>query len=171
MDGMNNTSLSDVQKAQLSANTTLSANANNATGVLGDSVADVDNIFRMTIDNFRATGINGNVGLNKDRVKNFKDAIGEYVKDINTALEKFTAVEANQAFGKVIGEKVKGFVLSIKDTCQAIVGNLNAFQADLDKVKEAYEKKENAAATAVSSTASTISSAASGWTYSGPESK
>ncbi|MBQ4031039.1 MAG: hypothetical protein II625_04720 [Bacilli bacterium] len=160
-------SLSEVSKAELSANTTLSANANSATSTLGSSVEDIDSVFRMTIQNFMSTGLNGNVGLNKERIKNFKDAIGEYVTDVNNALEKFNAADANQAFGPVIGGKVKDFVASIKQVCQAIVGNLNAFQADLDAVRKAYEAKETSASGAVASTATSISEQASGWTYSG----
>lgn len=164
------TSLSEVSKAELSANTTLSANANSATGTLGNSVEDIDSVFRMTVQNFMSTGINGNVGLNKDRIDAFKTSIGDYVSDVNSALEKFNAADANAAFGPVIGGKVKEFVASIKQVCQAIVGNLNAFQADLDQVKKAYEAKEQSASGAVAQTATSISEQASGWTYSGPES-
>ena len=99
------TSLSEVSKAELSANTTLSANANSATGTLGNSVEDIDSVFRMTVQNFMSTGINGNVGLNKDRIDAFKTSIGDYVTDVNNALEKFNAADANAAFGPVIGGK------------------------------------------------------------------
>ena len=91
MDGQA-TSLSDVSKATLSANTTLSTHANDAASVLDTSVEDVDSVFRMTIRNFMSTGFNGNVGLNKDKIETFKSAIDTYVGDINTALAKFNDV-------------------------------------------------------------------------------
>ena len=164
---MEESTLSEYKQAALSANNTLSKNADSAVSAMQNEAEDIDNIFKKGLDEFLATGFNGQVDLNKNRVTAFKQAIGEYVTEVNNALEKLSNADASRAFGPVIGKKVGEFVSSIKEVCQAMVGNLNAFQVDLEEIRKAYEAKEQNVSDTVSASASTISGQASGWKYTG----
>lgn len=168
---MANETLSSVSAATLSANTTLSqatSSANTTFGQIGSAATeDTDSLLKNAIQAMESAGISGRFGINIDQIPTMQAAISAYINDVNTALEKLNASNANDAFGPKIGEAMEVFVKNVKYSVQQLTGNLAAFKADLAQVKEAYENKASSASAAINTTAEELKGTASSWTYSG----
>lgn len=167
----NTSSLSEISKAQLSANTTLSGHLSQADaaydqiGATAD--ADIDSLLASAFESLRSTGFDGVAGLELEKVENMKTAINKYVEDIQTALSPLNEADATAVFGKDIATAVQNFVKEVKGSCYAVITNMLSFNDDLTAIKTAMEAKKNSVNTTVNTASSTLNSATSGWRYSG----
>lgn len=168
----NTSSLSEISKAQLSANTTLSGNlskADAAYDAIGAAAeADIDSLLSSAFETLRSTGFDGVAGLEIGKVVDMQAAITQYVNNIQGALNPLNEADATAVFGKDISEAVHNFVKEVKDSCNAVISNMQSFNDDLTAIKTAMEAKKNSVNTTVQGAASNLNSATSGWKYSGP---
>lgn len=171
---MSNTTLSEVSKAQLSANTTLSSNLGKANDVYNSISSqadeDIDSLVATAFEKLRSTGFKGVAGLEINKVSKMQTAIDDYVSGIQNALAPLNESDARSAFGNQMDQAVESFVGAVKASCEAIISNMYGFKEDLNKVKAAMEAKAQTVNTSVNSTSSNLNSSKSGWTYSSGES-
>lgn len=171
---MSNTTLSEVSKAQLSANTTLSSNLGKANdiynGINNQADEDIDALVSSAFDKLRSTGFDGVTGLEINKVKNMQTAIDNYVNGIQTALAPLNKADARAAFGNQMNKAIEDFVVAVKGSCEALITNMKAFKDDLSKIKAAMEAKAQTVNTAINNTSNDLNSSKSGWTYSAGES-
>lgn len=169
---MSNTStLSEVSKAQLSANTTLSTNLGKANtvydGISSQANDDIDGLLASAFETLRSTGFDGVAGLELNQVQNMQTAITNYVEAIKEALSPLNSADAQAVFGKEIAPSVENFVIEVKNSCNAVISNMLSFNDDLTAIKTAMEAKKSSVSSTVNSTSSSLSSSTSGWKYSG----
>jgi hypothetical protein len=168
---MGNSTLSQVSTARLTANGTLSKSTKSANSIyqsIGKTASsDIDGLLKSAFDQLRSTGFDGVTGLEIGYVDEMKNAITDYVTDIEEAIAPLNSGEAEKAFGKRIAPAVEAFVGEVKNSCLALISNMKAFREDLDAVKAAMEAKASSVSGAVGSTSSDLSSSVSKWTYSG----
>lgn len=171
---MSNTTLSEVSKAQLSANTTLSSNLGKANdiynGINSQADEDIDSLVSSAFDKLRSTGFDGVTGLEINKVAGMQTAIDNYVNGIQTALDPLNSADARAAFGNQMNKAIEEFVVAVKGSCQALITNMLAFKEDLGKIKAAMEAKAQNVNAAVNATSNDLNSSKSGWTYSSGES-
>ena len=171
---MSNTTLSEVSKAQLSANTTLSTNLGKANdiynGINGQAEEDIDSLVASAFDKLRSTGFDGVTGLEINKVAGMQTAIDNYVNGIQTALAPLNESDATAAFGNQMNKAIQEFVLAVKGSCEALITNMKSFKDDLSKIKQAMEAKAQNVNTSVGSRTNDLNSSKSGWTYSSGES-
>ena len=160
---MANSALSEVQAANLTANTTASTAASGLTTPFNE----VGSMNKMDTGGIFMFGGIDKAGINTEKVEPMKAAIDEYVTRIDGVLNKLDALSANDAFGTEIGGVVATYVLSVKNACKSLVSNLGAFKDDLDSIKKTYEAKAESMKTAVNTTSSNVDQAASQYKYSG----
>lgn len=163
-----NETLSSVNAAQLSANTTLSQNTQSANTTyknIASASQDSDSMLKNAIEAARAAGFDGKFGMNTKEIQNMKDQVTSYVNKITTALSKLDAQDASHAFGPQIGEAVKVFVESIKKSTSILVTNMNSFKDDLTAIEESMKGKATSVTNVVTESASSLNSTASGWSY------
>lgn len=171
---MSNTTLSEVSKAQLSANTTLSSNLGKANdiynGINSQADEDIDSLVSSAFDKLRSTGFDGVTGLEINKVAGMQSAIDNYVNGIQSALDPLNQADARAAFGNQMNKAIEEFVVSVKGSCQALITNMLAFKEDLGKIKAAMEAKAQNVNSAINATSNDLNSSKSGWTYSSGES-
>ena len=171
---MSNTTLSEVSKAQLSANTTLSTNLGKANdiynGINSAAEEDIDALVTSAFDQLRSTGFDGVTGLEINKVAAMQSAIDNYVNGIQTALSPLNSADAREAFGNQMNKAIEEFVMAVKGSCEAIITNMSSFKDDLGKIKAAMEAKAQTVNTAINATSNNLNSSKSGWTYSAGES-
>jgi hypothetical protein len=171
---MSNTTLSDVSKAQLSANTTLSSNLGKANDIYNSinsqADEDIDALVSSAFDKLRSTGFDGVTGLEINKVAGMQTAIDNYVAGIQSALAPLNKADARAAFGNQMNKAIEEFVVAVKGSCEALITNMLAFKEDLGKIKAAMEAKAQNVNTAVNAKSSDLNSSRSGWTYSSGES-
>lgn len=169
---MGNTStLSEVSKATLSANTTLSQNLGKANqvydGISAQADDDIDNLLASAFETLRSTGFDGVTGLELDQVQGMQDAITAYVAAIQEALSPLNAADAQNVFGKEIAPHIENFVIEVKNSCSAVISNMLSFNDDLSAIKTAMEAKKTSVNSVVDATSNDLQSSTSGWKYSG----
>ena len=168
---MGNTTLSEISKAQLSANTTLSTNTGKADQLFDKFSAglddDIDALVASAFDKLRSTGFDGVTGLEIHKVANMQKAIDNYISGIENSLAPLNRADARKAFGNQMNKAIEDFVVEIKNACNALISNLKAFKADLNAVKAAMEAKAQNVNTSVNNKKNELNSSKSGWTYSG----
>ena len=168
---MSNSTLSEVSKAQLSANTTLSANLGKANdiynGINSQADEDIDSLVSSAFDKLRSTGFDGLTGLETQKVAGMQTAIDNYVNGIQQALAPLNKADAKAAFGDQMNKAIEDFVLAVKGSCEALITNMKSFKDDLSKIKAAMEAKAQNVNTAINSKSNDLNSSKSGWTYSG----
>lgn len=166
-----NSTLSEVSKASLSANTTLSQNLGQATNTfstIGNTATeDIDSLLKTAFNVLRSTGFDGVAGLETGQVETMKAAITTYVDSINAALEPLNSADARNAFGDAIAPKIEEFVMAVKGACQAVISNMGAFKDDLTAIQTAMETKAQTVNTSVGNASGELTSSKSSWTYSG----
>lgn len=164
-------SLSDISKASISANTTLSSNLGKATnvydGINSQADEDIDSLMASAFDKLRSVGFNGVTGLEIDKVKDMKKAITDYVGSIKKALEPLNSSDATNAFGAKMKKAIENFVIQVKNSCNGLISNMEAFNADLDAIEKAMVAKAESVSAAVDTQSSKLESSTSGWTYNG----
>lgn len=164
-------SLSDISKASVSANTTLSSNLGKASNVYGEinsqADEDIDALMSSAFDKLRSVGFDGVTGLEVDKVKDMKRAITTYVGDIKKALEPLNSADATNAFGKKMKTAIENFVVQVKNSCNGLISNMEAFNADLDAIEKAMTAKAQSVTSAVDTQSNKLESSTSGWTYNG----
>ena len=168
---MGNSTLSEVSKAQLSANTTLSANTGKA-NQLFDNFSngldeDIESLVASAFDKLRSTGFDGVTGLETGKVQGMIDAIDTYITGITGALDPLKGADATKAFGDQMNKAIEDFVIEIKAACEALISNMKGFKDDLKAVKAAMEAKAQNVNTAVNTKKNELNSSKSSWTYSG----
>lgn len=169
---MANGSLQSVSQASLSANATISANtdsAKNAFGAIsGGATEDADSKLRNAIQLATSVGVDGKFGMNPNKIPEMQAAIKTYINKLldDEHLGGLKSVDASTAFGQSIGEALKNFTSTVYNSVEILTKNLEAFNKDLDGVKAAYDAKTQSVSTNVADTSSTLSSTASGWSYS-----
>ena len=168
---MSNTTLSEVSKAQLSANTTLSTNLGKANdiynGINAQADEDIDSLVSSAFDKLRSTGFDGVTGLEINQVSNMQKAIDTYVGDIQSALAPLNASDATEAFGNQMNKAIQEFVVAVKGSCEGIITNMNAFKKDLEEIKKAMQAKAQSVNTNINNVSNNLTSSKSSWTYSG----
>lgn len=166
-----NSTLSEISKASLSANTTLSQNlgkASNTFSNIGNTASeDIDSLLKTAFNVLRNTGFDGVAGLETGQVETMKAAITSYVDNINSALEPLNLADARNVFGDAIAPKIEEFVRSVKGACQAVVSNMGAFKDDLTAIQTAMQTKAQTVNTSVGNTSGELTSSKSSWTYNG----
>ena len=171
---MSNTTLSEVSKAQLSANTTLSTNLVKANdvynGINSQADEDIDSLVASAFDKLRSTGFDGVTGLEINKVSGMQTAIDNYVNGIQQALAPLNKADAREAFGNQMNKAIEDFVVAVKGSCEALITNMKGFKDDLSKIKQAMEAKAQNVNTSVNSKSNDLNSSKSGWTYSAGES-
>lgn len=171
---MSNTTLSEVSKAQLSANTTLSSNLGKANDIYNSinsqADEDIDSLVSSAFDKLRSTGFDGITGLEINKVKGMQSAIDNYVNGIQQALAPLNKADARAAFGNQMNKAIEDFVMAVKGSCESLITNMQAFKEDLGKIKTAMEAKAQNVNSAVNSRSNDLNSSKSGWTYSAGES-
>ena len=171
---MSNTTLSEVAKAQLSANTTLSSNLGKANdvynGINSQAEEDIDSLVASAFDKLRSTGFDGVTGLEINKVTGMQTAIDNYVNGIQQALAPLNKADAREAFGNQMNKAIEDFVVAVKGSCEALITNMKGFKDDLIKIKQAIEAKAQNVNTAINSRSNDLNSSKSGWTYSAGES-
>lgn len=164
---MANSALSEVQAANLTANSTASTAASN----LSNSFSSVGQLDKIDAGGFRflfwTMGENSLAGLNTDKVDSMKSAVKTYVDNVNSVLDKLETLDASNSFGQKVGQVVATYVASVKNACKALNSNLEAFCEDLTAIKATYEAKAQSMSSAVENTSSEMDSAASQYKYSG----
>ena len=164
-------SLSDISKASISANTTLSSNLGKASNVYNEINAqaeeDIDSLMASAFDKLRSVGFDGVTGLELPKIAGMKTAISNYVDSIQKALEPLNAADARAAFGNKMNKAIEDFVVSVKNSCNGIITNMKAFNDDLTAVEKAMTAKAQSVTSSVNSQSSKLDSSKSGWTYSG----
>lgn len=168
---MSNTTLSEISKAQLSANTTLSANLGKADNIYSDihtaAEEDIDTLVATAFEKLRSTGFDGVTGLEINQVANMQKAIDTYVADIQSALSPLNASDATEAFGNQMNKAIQEFVVAVKGSCEGIITNMNAFKKDLEEIKKAMQAKAQTVNTSMNNVSNNLTSSKSSWTYSG----
>lgn len=164
-------SLSEFSKATLSANTTLSSNLGQASSAYSSistaAEEDIGSLIASAFQTLRSTGFDGVVGLELSQVDNMKRAITDYVDSIKTALSPLNASDAKTSFGKEIAPKIEEFVTSVKQSCEAVISNMEAFNEDLEAVRTAMKAKAQSVNTALGTQASNLAEGSASWKYSG----
>lgn len=97
------------------------------------TIAEVESLFK-----------NGStvVGINVNQIDSMKQAIRNYVDNLQKTLDKLDAVDPTIAFkGEVTGAIIE-YINAVKTACQAVVSNMLAFNDQLTKVQEAYLAKD-----------------------------
>ena len=162
-------SLSDISKASISANTTLSSNLGKASNVYNEinsqAEEDIDSLMSSAFDKLRSVGFNGVTGLEINKIKNMKTAINNYVKDIEDALKPLNSSDAKAAFGNRMNKAIENFVVKVKDSCNGLISNMKAFNQDLDAIEKAMVAKAQSVTTSVNTQSNKLESSKSGWTY------
>lgn len=168
---MGNSTLSEVSKAQLSANTTLSANTGKANQLFDNFSSgldeDIDSLVASAFEKLRSTGFDGVTGLETEKVKDMIGAIDDYIAGINRALEPLKGADATKAFGDQMNKAIEEFVVEIKSACEALISNVKGFKDDLKAVKAAMEAKAQNVNASVNNKKNELNSSKSSWTYSG----
>lgn len=98
------------------------------------TIAEVESVFQ-----------NGStvVGINVNQIDAMKQAIRNYVDNLQKTLDKLDAVDPTVAFkGEVTGAIIE-YINAVKTACQAVVSNMLAFNDQLTKVQEAYLTKDS----------------------------
>ena len=171
---MSNTTLSEVSKAQLSANTTLSTNLGKANdvynGINSQADEDIDSLVASAFDKLRSTGFDGVTGLEINKVAGMQTAIDNYVNGIQQALAPLNKADAREAFGNQMNKAIEDFVVAVKGSCEALITNMKGFKDDLSKIKQPMEAKAQNVNISVNSKSNDLNSSKSGWTYSAGES-
>lgn len=164
---MANSALSEIQTANLTANTTASTASTGLSNQFG-SIGQLGQIdtggTQFLFWNIGATEL---AGMNVEKTDAMKAAIREYVESVNAVLAKLDTLEANEAFGHKIGAVVKDYVKSVKNACTALNSNLEAFSEDLTAIKQTYMAKADSMTSSINNTSSEMDSAASQYKYSG----
>lgn len=164
-------SLSEISKASISANTTLSSNLGKANNVFGEinsqADEDIDALMSSAFDKLRSVGFDGVTGLEIDKIRDMKKAITTYVGDIKKALSPLNASDATNAFGKKMKTAIENFVNKVESSCNGFISNMEAFNADLDAIEKAMTAKAESVTSSVNAQSSKLESSTSGWTYNG----
>lgn len=108
------------------------------------------------------------VGMNTDEasVQSMVTGIDTYTTAVKDEIKNLNALEsAGAAFGPEVGAKVQEFTVAMKDACESIVSQLDRFKADVKTVAAAYRAKGESVISAVGTTTSDVSSAASSSKY------
>lgn len=162
-------SLSDISKASISANTTLSTNLGKANNVFNEintqADEDIDALMSSAFDKLRSVGFDGVTGLEISKIKDMKGAIDQYITDIEEALKPLNSSDAQAAFGNKMKEAIQNFVVEVRKSCYGLISNMKGFKDDLDAIEKAMVAKAESVNTAVNSQSNKISSAQSGWAY------
>ena len=168
---MGNSTLSEISKAQLSANTTLSANTGKANQLFDNFSSgldeDIDSLVASAFDKLRSTGFDGVTGLETGKVEGMIQAVDSYIEGINGALSPLNGSDATKAFGDQMNKAIQDFVIEIKSACEALISNIKGFKDDLKAIKAAMEAKAQNVNTAVNNKKNELNSSKSSWTYSG----
>lgn len=168
---MGNSTLSEISKAQLSANTSLSANTGKA-NQLFDNFSngldeDIDSLVSSAFDKLRSTGFDGVTGLETNKVQGMVDEIDKYIDGINRALVPLNDADAKIAFGDQMNTAIEAFVMEIKSACEVLISNMKGFKDDLKAIKAAMEAKAQNVNTSVNTKKNELNSSKSSWAYSG----
>lgn len=164
---MANSALSEVQAANLTANTTAStasSGLSNQFSAVGQASGINTGGVQLLFWKIGATEL---AGMNTDKVDAMQAAVREYVSNVNSVLNKLETLDANNSFGHKIGAVVGDYVRSVKNACTALNSNLEAFCEDLSAIKQTYIAKADSMTSSINSTSSEMDSAASQYKYSG----
>ena len=168
---MGNAQLSEIAKAQLTANTALNANLNKANEVLngihGQDINSIDELLSSAFDKLRSTNYDGVVGLEVGRVDDMINAIDRYIESIDNALSPLDGSSAKNAFGDQISSSIEEFVSKVKVACLAFTSNIQGFKDDLREIRKSMETKATNVNTATKSRSGELETTTSGWKYSG----
>lgn len=168
---MGNSTLSEISKAQLSANTTLSANTGKADQLFDQFSSgldeDIDSLVSSAFDKLRSIGFDGVMGLETEKVGGMITAVDTYVTNIKAALDPLNSADATKAFGNQMNKAIEDFVKEVKGACDVLISNMNAFKDDLKAIKAAMEAKAQNVNTSVKNKTNELNSSKSGWAYSG----
>lgn len=98
------------------------------------TIAEVESLFK-----------NGStvVGINVNQIDSMKQAIRNYVDNLQKTLDKLDAVDPNVAFKGEVNTAIVEYINAVKTACQAVVSNMLAFNDQLTKVQEAYLAKDD----------------------------
>lgn len=136
-------------------------NVGNTFNTVSNTVQDTfGNVANRAISDVTGFFQNGTtvVGINAQQIPAMKEAIRGYVNGIQSALGELVNYNPEVAFkGEHVAE-LRKYIDAMINVCNAIVSNMLAFNDELSKVYAAYQAKEQASASAISSDASSRSS-------------
>lgn len=125
-------------------------------GTVKKVVSDVSSVFKngATV-----------VGINVNQIPTMKEAIRNYVADIEKALAELKNYDPTVAFqGEQVVIALQDYIDAVIETCGAIVSHMLAFNDQLTEVEKAYRAKDVSAASAIMSSAESTRSAYSRYT-------
>ena len=106
------------------------------------------------------------VGINGQKVVYMRDAIRNYVREIQNHLDKVVAdASTMNAFKGDYAAAVTEYVKSVESTCKAFVTPLLEFSDNLDVIAELYHSKDSELASSIKSSAREADSNAAANTY------
>lgn len=143
--------------------TTLSANSKG-----NESQQNILNNFEG-LDVGKLDGDRSLVGMNtdEDTISSMKAGIDAYLAAVQENIDKMNGYEesASSAFGPAVGATANSFVEAMKNSCMAVISQLNRFKDDIETVAAAYRAKGETVVGAIGSQAANIGETASSNTY------
>lgn len=124
------------------------------------------NTANKTISQVESLFKNGTtvVGINVNQIPNMKQAIRNYVNQLQDTLNKLDSVDPTVAFkGEMTGAIVE-YIEAVKTACQAVVSNMLAFNDQLTLVEDAYKNKDEELKNKITSDANTTRSSFKAYT-------
>lgn len=136
-------------------------NVGNTFNTVSNTVQDTfGTVTNRTISEVTGFFQNGTtvVGINALQIPAMKEAVRGYVSGIQSALGELVNYDPEVAFKGEHVADLKNYIDTMIKVCNAIVSNMLAFNDELSEVYAAYQAKERASSSAISSDASSRSS-------------
>lgn len=106
------------------------------------------------------------IGLDYNQVPQIRDAIRQYVKDIQNAADEFNdSADAERAVKGEVVAATKQYVKSIKEVLDAYITGLLVYSDKMQEYYEAYKKSDTTLSDDVSQEASALTNKAADLTY------
>lgn len=127
--------VNEAQQSSFEAQTYATSAISNRSASRESSVQNTRGFFGGLFDQYSV------VGLNANKVPAMREAIRNYVNNINAHLEAIDPkADANSAFkSEEVQEAVKNYVTKVKEYCQNLISDLLAFSDKLADVQAAWE--------------------------------
>lgn len=102
--------------------------------IVGDAKAAVQGLYNGDV-----------IGIREDGVDEMKTSVTNYIEGLQTTLDEFAkTIETDEAFkGTELTAVVKQFISAIKDICNSLIGDLEGFNTELDKIAAQYKTNIN----------------------------
>lgn len=99
------------------------------------------------------------VGINVNEIPNMRQAIRDYVTEIENHLEQVKInADTTQAFKGEYAVAIREYVAAISEACKCVTSNLLAFSDKLVDVQEAYQAQDETMKSTIAGSASDVES-------------